>query len=104
MIRISFYKKGQLLTGFESKGHSQTEEYGRDIVCAFVSSACYMTANTVTEVLKLDSDARADDGYMRLEIKAEPEKAQDILNGMKLHLTELEKEYPENVKVTITEV
>jgi len=103
MIRVSFYERDGLITGFECKGHSDTADYGHDIVCAFVSSACYMTANTVTEVLKLSADARATDGYMRLDIKDSPEKAQDILKGMKLHLTELEKDYPENVRIIITE-
>ncbi len=103
MIRVQFFKKGDMLTGFESKGHSYAAECGSDIVCAFVSSACYMTANTVTEILSLDAATRDGDGYMRLSINSSPEKAQDILNGMKLHLTELQKEYPENIKVTITE-
>ena len=103
MIRVKFFKKGGMLTGFESKGHSGTAESGSDIVCAFVSSACYMTANTVSDVLGLNADAVAEDGYMRLSIKETPEKAQDILNGMKLHLTELQKDYPENIKVTFTE-
>ena len=103
MIRVNFFKKGDMLTGFESKGHSDTAEYGKDIVCAFVSSACYMTANTVTEIIGLSAEAKAEEGYMRLSINPSPEKAQDILNGLKLHLTELEKEYPDNIKVTITE-
>ncbi|MBQ3904319.1 MAG: ribosomal-processing cysteine protease Prp [Eubacterium sp.] len=103
MIRVSFFKKGEMLTGFESKGHSDSAEYGKDILCAFVSSACYLTANTVTEVIKLDSDARAEEGYMRLSIKENPEKAQDILNGLRLHLTELKKDYPEKIEVRITE-
>lgn len=77
---------------------------GEDIICAFVSSACFMTANTVTEVLGLKADASATDGYMRLSINDTVNSAQDILNGMLLHLTELEKDYPENIKVTITEV
>ena len=103
MIRVSFFKKGDMLTGFESKGHSNAADYGSDVVCAFVSSACYMAANTVTEVMGLEADARAEEGYMRLSIKEDPTKAQDILNGMKLHLTELEKDYPENIRVIITE-
>ena len=103
MVRISFYKKGDMLTGFESKGHSNTAEYGSDVLCAFVSSACYLTANTVTEVIGLHADARAEDGYMRLSIKETPEKAQDILNGMKLHLTELQKDYPENIEIRVLE-
>ena len=103
MIKIRFNKKDGLLTGFECKGHSNLGEAGSDILCAFVSSACYMCANTVTEVLKLNAVSRDADGFMRLEIKEQSEKAQDILNGTLLHFTELEKQYPENIKVLITE-
>lgn len=104
MIKINFNKADNMLIGFECKGHSMSAEAGQDIVCAFVSSACFMTANTVTEVIGLNADAAATDGYMRLGIKDSADKAQDILNGMLLHLTELQKDYPENIKVTITEV
>jgi uncharacterized protein YsxB (DUF464 family) len=58
-----------------------------------------MAANTVTEVLGLDADAQSDDGYLKLMILENSSSAQDILNGLKLHLTELEKDYPENIKV-----
>lgn len=104
MIRINFYRSNNLITGFECKGHSMHAAYGNDTICAFVSSACFMAANTVTEVIGLEADAAATDGYMRLDIKGSPKDAQDILNGMYLHITELEKEYPENIKVITTEV
>ena len=79
-------------------------ESGQDIICAAVSSACYMAANTITEIIGIDADAAAYDGFMRLDIKSSIEKAQDILNGLYLHLTELEKQYPENIKLIKTEV
>ena len=79
-------------------------ERGQDIICAAVSSACYMAANTVTEVIGAEADAAVTDGYMRFDIKSSTEKAQDILNGLHLHLTELEKQYPSNINVIITEV
>ena len=104
MIRIEFFKDGDMLYGFECKGHTGIAESGEDIVCSFISSACYMAANTVTEVMSLKADAAATDGYMRLSINQTPDKAQDILNGLVLHLTELQKDYPNNIKVTITEV
>ena len=104
MIRINFFKENGLMSGFECKGHSMSAERGQDIICAAVSSACYMAANTVTEITKLDAEANATDGYMRLDVKSSPEKAQDTLNGLHLHLTELEKQYPGNIKVIITEV
>ncbi len=91
------------MTGFECRGHAGTADYGQDTVCAFVSSACYLAANTVTDVIGLKADARDTDGYLRLTIKESPEKAQDMLNGLKLHMTELQKQYPETIKVTITE-
>lgn len=104
MIRIFFTKRDGFITGFECKGHSMSAEAGQDIVCAFVSSACYMAANTITEVIGKKADTAAENGYMRLDIKDSPIDCQDILNGMVLHLTELEKDYPDNIKVTFTEV
>lgn len=104
MIRIEFFKSGELYTGFECKGHTGLADSGEDIVCAFISSACYLVANTVTEVMKLEADVAATDGYMRLNIKQSPQQAQDILEGLVLHLTELAKDYPQNIKVTKTEV
>ena len=104
MIRIEFYKHGDMLTGFECKGHAGFADSGEDVVCAFISSACYLAANTVTEIIKLDARSSDTDGYMSLKINSSPEKAQDILGGLVLHLTELEKDYPKNIKVTITEV
>ena len=104
MIKINFIKENGLISGFECKGHSMSAESGQDIICAAVSSACYMAANTVTEIIALDADASAADGYMRLDIKSSREKAQDILKGLHLHLTELEKQYPSNINVIITEV
>ena len=86
------------------EGHSGSAESGQDIICAFVSSACYMVANTITEVIKLSATAEQSDGYLSLSIQENPISAQDIISGLVLHLTELEKDYPKNIKVIISEV
>lgn len=99
MIEIEFYRGINGLCGFEAHGHAYGGDVGEDVICAFVSSACLMTANTVTEILKLDADAQSDDGYLKLMILENSASAQDILNGLRLHLTELAKDYPENIKV-----
>lgn len=99
MIRIEFFSGVNGLCGFEASGHALGGDAGEDVICAFVSSACLMAANTVTEVLGLDADAQSDDGYLKLMILENASSAQDILSGLKLHLTELEKDYPENIKV-----
>lgn len=99
MIKIEFYSGINGLCGFEVNGHANLNEDGDDILCAFASSACLMAANTVTDVIGLDADAQSDDGYLKLMILENAAKAQDILKGLKLHMTELEREYPNNIKV-----
>ncbi|MDE6384621.1 MAG: ribosomal-processing cysteine protease Prp [Eubacterium sp.] len=104
MINVKFFKADDILIGFEAEGHSMSAPKGEDLICAFVSSACLMAANTVTEIIGADADASAEDGYLILLIKKSANSAQDILNGLKLHLTELQKDYPENINVIISEV
>ena len=104
MIKVKFFKAEDQLIGFEAKGHSMSAPHGEDIICAFVSSACLMAANTVTEVIGIEAEAKAGEGYLKLMINASAKPAQDILNGLKLHLSELQKDYPENIHVIISEV
>ena len=43
----------------------------------------------LTEIIGLDCDAQSDDGYLKLMILENSAKAQDVLKGLRLHLTEL---------------
>ncbi|MGN1444166.1 MAG: ribosomal-processing cysteine protease Prp [Acutalibacteraceae bacterium] len=97
MITVSFYVKKETV-GFELKGHSGYSEEGSDIICSAVSSCAFMTANTVTEILGLTPEIQVKDGYMKLVLNsAEASKAQDILNGFRLHINALADEYPEYI-------
>ena len=106
MIRIVFFSKGNRINGFHLSGHSGYAECGADIVCAAVSSAAYMTANTITEILHLEPEIKVADGDMQLKLKTitDADKAADILNGFRLHTEELREQYPDFINVTITEV
>ncbi len=104
MINSEFFTADGLINGFKITGHSESAEHGQDIICAFVSSAGLMTANTITDVCGIKAYANAYDGFLEFKVLESAENVQDILNGLKLHLTELEKEYPDNIKVIITEV
>ncbi|MBQ2775547.1 MAG: ribosomal-processing cysteine protease Prp [Clostridia bacterium] len=102
MIRAVFFKSGSS-KGFEISGHASSRAYGSDTVCAAVSSAAYMAANTVTEVLKVKADADVSNGYLKFTFDSEDKAAEAVLDGLELHIRELEKEYPKKIKV-ITEV
>jgi len=94
------------VVGFTIQGHSDLGERGSDILCAAVSSAAFLTVNTVTDVLRVTPMAlRVEEGdmYFRIEQKDEP-LCRDILDGLKLHLGSLEEQYPENLRVSYVEV
>lgn len=87
------------LAGFEIRGHADFADIGEDIVCASVSSAAFMAANTVTEIIGAKAYANADNGAMTLKIHEPCERTETVLKGLELHLTELSKQYPDNIKI-----
>ncbi|MDD5796551.1 MAG: ribosomal-processing cysteine protease Prp [Oscillospiraceae bacterium] len=106
MIYVNFFKSDYELIGFEVTGHSDYSEKGSDIVCAAVSSAAFMAANTITDVLNVKTKLDySDDGYIKLMLCVADAKAcKIIMQGFKLHLCSLEEQYKNYIKVTISEV
>lgn len=105
MITVTFNCSDDLICGFTVSGHSGYAEEGSDIICAAVSSAVLMTANTITEIQHINADVTENDGFLSLNLsKHEAEKSSVLLNGLKLHLTALSEEYTKYIKVKISEV
>lgn len=105
MITVTFFKNGKLFCGFCISGHSDYSNSGSDIVCAAVSSASLMTANTITDIQGLHADVTVGDGYLKLIMSPEEaEKAVVSINGLKLHLSALSEQYKKNIIVKISEV
>ena len=107
MIAAYFFtaKNGDLL-GFSISGHAEWGISGDDIVCSAVSSAAFMTANTITDIIGVSADFTIDKtGSMILKISPNDSyRCREILLGFKLHMVILEDQYPENIKVNYTEV
>ncbi len=97
MIKITFFKKRGNFTGFEISGHSGFAEEGADIVCSAVSSAAYMTANTLTEIVGIDADIKLNDGYLKFISSDCSDTVQIIYKGMALHLNALAEQYYEYI-------
>ena len=106
MTTVTFHSEGSRLVSFEVKGHSGYAEAGSDIVCAAVSSAAYLTVNTLTDVCRVTPlSLRVGEGEMffRIEPKDEP-RCRDLLQGFKLHLQSLEEQYPSALRVAYMEI
>ena len=93
-----------LLTGFSVSGHAGAGAFGEDIVCAAVSSATYMTANTITEIAGQPADIAVSDGHLSLRITGDPLPCQVILSGFRLHIQAMQEEYPQRIQLMNTEV
>lgn len=104
MIFVDFFAAQGALTGFSAHGHADAAPHGEDIVCAAVSSACLLTANTITEVLHLPAEAKMEDGFLQLQLCGDTAPAQVPLKGLKLHLSALAEQYPQSIQVLISEV
>ncbi|MCI7085565.1 ribosomal-processing cysteine protease Prp [bacterium] len=106
MIDVKFFKSDYELVGFEVSGHSDYSESGSDIVCAAVSSAAFMTANTLTEILNVKVDLQySDDGLIRLMLcTADAKACKVVMQGFKLHIVALQEQYKNHIKVDILEV
>jgi uncharacterized protein YsxB (DUF464 family) len=103
MICAEMLMRNGTLCGFDVQGHSGSAVSGRDIVCAAVSSATYMAANTLTEVCGCQADITEADGRLRVVV-AETDKAQEVLKGLHIHLQGLVAQYPKFITIQLTEV
>ncbi len=103
MIHICFKAAHNQLCGYRITGHAGGK-VGEDIVCAAVSSAAYMTANTITEILRLSADITVADGLMDITVTDNLDACQSILAGFELHVQALAEQYPQRVHRMNTEV
>ena len=105
MTCVKFLSKNESFYGFEIKGHSSVDcdDFEGKIVCSAVSSAAYMTANTITEIIGDECQIDLDDALMRVKVVSPSQQSVIVLEGLKLHLTELSKQYSKRIKIT-TEV
>ncbi len=104
MTRVKFLKDGSII-GFEILSHSTTDADDSEgkTVCAAVSSAAYMAANTIIEIIGDKCFVTLDDAKMLVTVDAPCKETVVVLDGLKLHLTELSKQYSKRIKI-ITEV
>lgn len=99
MIKVFVTKQDQQIGKIVIKGHAMYDDFGKDIVCAAVSS-CVIT--TVNGILALDSnwiEASQNSGNVLIQIKEKSDICQKLLANMISLLEELHDQYPKNLKI-----
>ena len=101
MTSVKFLADQKGIYGFCVSGHSSKDsddELGK-IVCAAVSSSVYLVANTVTEIIGDQADIKVQDGLMNFTVSNPDDATYKIMDGLRLHLTELSKEYSNKITI-----
>lgn len=109
MINAEFFKKNSGFIGFKISGHSGYSDSGSDIVCASVSSAVQLTANTITDFFSIDADVSAEGETINLKISDYCEFSSNsfshkLINSLLVHLDLISQEFDGTINIKITEV
>ncbi len=101
MTKVKFFSDGEKLIGFSVSGHSteSCDDQNGKLVCSAVSSAAYMAANTILEIIGDKSQVIIDDAIMELRLNTPSEKTEIVLKGFKIHIEQLAVQYSNNIKV-----
>lgn len=79
-------------------GHANNDDYGKDIVCASVSSIIYTTINAIEKIRKNSIEVKDNDN-MIIELLSNDEITKKLIDNMMELLLDLQLKYPKNVKV-----
>ena len=110
MTKIKFFKNGNIYTGYECSGHTGYAEFGKDILCASISSLAQSCLLGLNKVLKINTITKRNDknGYIKVELpksinSEKLSQAQVLLNTLKLSLEDLQLEYSKYISMEVIE-
>lgn len=96
MIKIRLEYENKKVKKVEIKGHALYDDYGKDIVCAAVSS---IVITTVNAILRIDKDAICyDEKIFLIDVLKDNEIVNKLIDNMVDLLKQLEHDYPKNIK------
>lgn len=98
MIKVKLMQDGNNIKKISIKGHALYDDYGKDIVCAAVSSTVITSINIA---LSLDSESLKyeDKNGLDIEILKNDKVTNTIINVMISNLKELSNAYPKNIQI-----
>ena len=99
MIKIKIDYNNEFIKNLKISGHAKYDEYGKDIVCASVSSIAITSINLALKYNPESLLVKQDDGLIDVNILIEDEVINLIFSNLKDMLEELSKDYKKHVKI-----
>ena len=81
-------------------GHANYDDYGKDIVCAAVSSITLCSVEAIASFDNEAIDIKQTKDKLDITINKDDNITNKLVNNMINCLKELEKKYPKNIKIT----
>ena len=92
---------------FEVSGHAMAGKHGEDIVCAAVSAVAQTAVISLIELAEIKAKVKQHNGFLSLNCsnieETQFEKFLTIMNVFWIGIREIEKLYPDKIKVIETE-
>lgn len=104
MIRAEFFESKGIIKGFRVSGHAGYSESGSDIVCASVSSAVQLTANTLDVYCGCSAEVNEKENSVKCFAEEPGNDSDRLIRSLMLHLEAVSEEFPNTIKITISEV
>ena len=99
MIKVKLTKNNNYYKRIIITGHANYDDFGKDIVCASVSSIIYTTVNGLLNINEKSIEFLDNDEYMEIKVLLSDDITNSLILNMMTMLKEIEKRYPKNIKV-----
>ena len=99
MIKVKINYKDNFVNGFKISGHANYDEYGKDIVCASVSSIVITSINAALRIESNSLNYQEEKNKLTIEITSDNENVLLIIENMISMLQELALTYKKNIKI-----
>ena len=99
MIRINVIYHGKMIEKVIISGHALYDDYGKDIVCASVSSTYLCTVNAIISLNEGSINISKNDEKQVISVVDSDDVIQVLLLNMIRCFESLEKQYPTNIKL-----
>ena len=107
MIEAVIKKSHQSILEITVSGHAESDEYGKDLVCAGVSTACIGIANALAHFHFLSQKLgtiEIQEGFMDIKVHQSNDTIQVVLETFEMIIKTIEESYSKYIKIIEMEV
>lgn len=105
MIKVIIHKEKNQIKEIKVSGHADSAEYGKDLVCAGVSTTCIGIANALCQNGFLSRGTiDLKNGFIDVKVNQLSERDQVVLETFETILMTIEESYSKYIKITKMEV